>query len=57
MVTLFAVVPECRDAEVLDSVMFVNTLGVNVTFAPSSTLTYPPFSTISVAVPPLETTM
>ena len=50
---LFAIVLECTVIEVLDdnitpSIVFE----ANVTFAPSATETYPPFSIISVAVPP-----
>ena len=51
-----ATVPECTVAPLVK----VNPLSIfeqKVTFAPFSMLTYPPFSMISNAVPPLETIM
>ena len=51
-VVLFAVVPEWTVAEWTSP---LKALGVKVTFAPSVTSTHPPFSTIFVAVPLLET--
>ena len=55
MIVEFAVVPECKVADAYDNTKPLKLLETKVTCAPDATSTYPPFSLIANAVPPLET--